>query len=489
MDRHRVSNRSEKGFSVLVVGWGYSALQQLWNRIDEESVNTFSHVVHPKYTPDEWPASRDQENVYFFFESKQQAMPKPDLKLLASLEQPGVPTINNMIMGDRVVSKLSYTDGLIYATFLARRLADLFNKIKPSVVIGGYDAVHSGIALATAKRMNIPWFALNFSVIPSGMACFCDEMNPASRVLLNSQNASDRTALAAKTLQEFEEKQIVAPAYIEPSSRGAWKKIRQIPRRVLATYRALRKSSQHEFLRFMEYRSGHDALAAFRLLSRAAAARKALSKVQLVNHAPKTAYAFFGLHMQPESSIDVWAPYYSNQLWVIELISRSLPPTHRLMVKIHKSDVSNYSSDQLERMKALPGVELVAPNADARSFIENADLVIAIQGTIGLEAALLGKPVIMLGDSPVTIFPSASRIGKIHDLPALIKNKLAAVAPSRRDVVDAFSTYLAPFLPASHNDWTKTPGAAGIDNFVALFDELRQHVSDTAKASEISEAP
>ena len=54
----------------------------------------------------------------------------------------------------------------------------------------------------------------------------------------------------------------------------------------------------------------------------------------------------------------------------------------------------------MARMRSFPGVELVAPLADARSFIESADLVVAIQGTIGLEAALLGKPVIMLGESP-----------------------------------------------------------------------------------------
>jgi len=410
-------------------------------------------------------------------------MPSPDRELLASLEQLelGIPTINNMIMGDRVVSKLNYNEGLTYATFLARRLAALFSEIRPSVIIGGFDALHSGIAFAIAKRMNIPWFSLNFSVIPSGMACFCNEMNPASRVILNTPNVSVQRGLAGETLQKFEEKSISAPAYIAPLPAEVWNKVSRLPLRIRAIRQTLRKSGRSNFYRFIEYRSGHSVLAALLVLWRAAAARKALSKIHSIIEPSETPYVFFGLHMQPESSIDVWAPYYSDQIRVIELISRSLPPTHKFLVKIHKSDVSNYSRDQLERIRAFPGVELVAPNADARVFIENAELVVAIQGTIGLEAALLGRPVIMLGDSPVTTFPSASRIGKLHEFPALIKRKLAETAPSKRDIENAFSSYLAPFFPATHNDWTKTPSEKNIENFVDLFDGLRRHLSNSAE--------
>ena len=471
---------SENSISILVVGWGRSACEQLWDRIAAKSVNSFSYLAHPKYTRDDWSVSGTPERSHFFFESKQHAMPAPDHKLLASLERPGVPTINNMIMGDRVVSKLDYADGLAYATFLARRLVDLYEEIRPTVIVGGFDALHSGIALATARQMGIPWYALNFSVIPSGMACFCDEMHPASRVLLNSRDTLDRTALAARTLRDFEDKQIVAPAHIAPTPSGLRMKIRKLPRRMSAAYRLFRRSGQREFYRFFEYQSGHDVLAAMSVYRRAAAARKALSKVETIDHPPETPYAFFGLHMQPESSIDVWAPFYSNQLSVIELISRSLPPTHQLLVKIHKSDVSNYSRDQLERIKLLPGIKLVAPKSDARGFIENADLVIAIQGTIGLEAALIGKPVIMLGDSPATFFPSVTRIGKIHELPALIKSKLREAAPDRSDIINAYASYLAPFRSASHNNWTTVPSDKEIGDFVVLFDELRRHVSNRA---------
>ena len=192
---------------------------------------------------------------------------------------------------------------------------------------------------------------------------------------------------------------------------------------------------------------------------------------------PSSRYVLFGLHTQPESSIDVWAPFFSNQLWVIELLSRSIPPSHKLLVKIHKSDVANYSSELLERMGSFPGVELVRPFADARSFIERADLVVAIQGTMGLEAALLGKPVIMLGDSPVTLFRNASKIGELQELPQLIRRKLSEPMPTRQQSVQDYASYLAPFCPASHNDWTQKIGEQEIDNYVRLFARLEQHLT------------
>jgi hypothetical protein len=100
---------------------------------------------------------------------------------------------------------------------------------------------------------------------------------------------------------------------------------------------------------------------------------------------------------------------------------------------------------------------------------------------MGLEAALLGRPVIMLGDSPVALFPSASRIGALPDLPALIRAKVAEHEPERRAIVAAYGEYLSPFMPASHNDWTLAKSADELVAYVRLFDALREHVVSTGR--------
>src|SRR4029079_9332963 len=89
-----------------------------------------------------------------------------------------------------------------------------------------------------------------------------------------------------------------------------------------------------------------------------------------------------GLQMQPDSSLDVWVPFFSNELQVVETIARAMPASHRLLVKLHRSDADSYSRADLDRFRRLPGVTLVSPFAQSRAFIDRAAAIVAIQGTI-----------------------------------------------------------------------------------------------------------
>ena len=460
----------------VTVGATQVLVENLWERIAAAGGFRISHIVHPVMEPRSWERGSAPDNVHFFSDGGTANMPDPDRELLSSLEHEGVPTIHNMILSDRIVSRLAYADALAYSTFLSRRLMSLYGSLRPTAVIGAFDALHGSLAFAVARRMNLPWFALNFSVIPPGYACFCDRMSPAARVNFSGQPIHDMSSVAEASLESFERRKIQAPAYIAPSPRSVAGNLVKLPHRIAALFRTVHRSRRRQFLKFVEDSGGHDVGAALRHIRRTAEARSALTMVRTVSEPPGTPYVFFGLQLQPESSIDVWAPFFSNQMAVVELLARSIPPTHKLMVKIHKSDTANYSRAQLDRMLSFPGVELVTPFADARRFIENSDLVFSIQGTIGLEGALLGKPVIVFGESPVTLFPSASPVGKITDLPMLVRRKLCERPPARKQIVDAYREYLMPFAPAGHNDWAMRPDDREIDGYAALFSALVRHL-------------
>jgi hypothetical protein len=466
-------------FHVLTVGWGRQQVDSLWNAIAARSTDRFSHILHPRFTRSDY-ASPPAAGLHFLHDDEcSLRVADADRALLASLEREDIPTVHNMILGDRVVSHLPHEDALAYATFLARRLAQLYTELQPSVVIGSYDAIHSGIALAVARRMSIPWFALNFSVIPQGLACFCERQSPASRVHLFERSPEQMRPLAQESLAQFEARRLQAYAYLAPQP-SAVQRVARLPARFAAVARTLSDARQVEKLRFTDAPTSYSLTAALEQMRHMNYARKASRQMQALNEPPAAPYVLFGLHLQPESSIDVWAPFFSNQMWVIELLSRAIPPDYRLLVKIHKSDVSRYSSEELARMRSFPGVELVRPFADTRRFIESASLMVGIQGTMALEAALLGKPVIMLGDSPVSAVPNVSRIGSLEDLPKLIRAALAAPAPSRASIVSAFASYLTPFLPASHNDWRVTRTPQEIEHYVQLFARLREYLERKA---------
>ncbi len=474
---------------IATVGTSQILIENLWERIARAGGIRFTHLMEPSLHPGDWRGGGVPANARFFSPAPVSRMPDPDDQFLASFEREGVPTLHNMILGDRIVSKLDYHSVRSYCTFLARRLISFYEEMQPEAVIGGFDSLHGGLGLAVARKLNIPWFALNFSVIPSGLASFCTTMSPAARVPLDTGHLWNVSTTAESALEEFRARRLRVPAYIAPVRRGFLDRARNLPRRTKNALRIAGKWPRRSYLRFVVEPGDYDPFAAIRRQRRAAAARKALAAVPLRVEPPPGPYVFFGLHTQPESSIDVLAPFFSNQFWVIELLARSLPPTHRLLVKIHKSDVSNYGRAELDHMRALPGVELVAPSADARRLIESAALVFSIQGTIGLEAALIGKPVISLGDSPIALFPSVVPIGRLTELPATVRRALALPIPSRERILAAYCDYLRPFAPAAYNDWTQRPTDGNIAGLVGLFEclatWLRSEERDTSPKSAV----
>jgi hypothetical protein len=445
----------------------------LWNRIAARGGYRISHIAHPSYDGRSWPDALRERDVHFFRDDIRMPLQPGDRQFLASLEQEGVPTIHNMILSDRVVSKLPYEEAIAYAGLLAQRLFSLYGTIKPTVIIGGFDALHGSLALAVARRMGIPWYAPSFTALPSGQASLATDLTPASPVIFDPHRQEQLRAEADRLLTDFENRKLQAAAYIPPKLFSGSFIFGQMPTQIAAFFRVLGRRRLKRYVKYTDYPNSYSVKG---LIGEALRLRKnlwLLNRRRLLREPPQNRFAFFGLHMQPESSIDVFAHFFSNQERVVELIARSLPPTHTLLIKLHKSDTPNYSTALLAKYSRFPGVGLVSAYADAFAFIKRADLVFSIQGTIGLEAALLGKPTIVFGDSAAKRFPSVSTIGKSIDLPALIRQKLAELPPSRPDIIAAFATYLAPFYPACHNDWRIRPTDAQIDNFVKLFDLLR----------------
>jgi hypothetical protein len=466
---------------ILTVGTYPILVRELWDRIAAVGGHDFWHLVHPTYDAQSWSEeSHPGQQLRYFFDGTLGPTEKIDADLLASLEVNGAPTIHNMILSDCVVSKLPYSDALGYATFIARRLTDVYREVQPTVIIGDFDSVHGSMGYAVAKQMSIPWFAPQFSPLPSGYVAFCSDMSPGSVVTLEAGRHERLLDFAERLLEEFKERRTQASAFIPPNLLSPRFIIRQIPAQVAAYVTTFKRRRKRAWLRYTETPGSHSIASRVREGIRVRRNLLRLRNRKLVAEPPlDTGFAFFGLHMQPEASVDVWAPFFSNQIRVVELLSRSLPPTHKLLVKLHKSDVPNYSPEYIAALEKFPGVEVVSPYADTHQFILRADLVFTIQGTMGLEAALLGKPVVIFGNILGSLFPNVTMVGKSSDLPALVRAKLKNSPPSRSEVVGAFARHLAPYYPASSNDWTYVPDGTAIDGYSFLFDLLQNYLRDS----------
>ena len=290
-------------------------------------------------------------------------------------------------------------------------------------------------------------------------------------VHIREQNESDLSDLAVKYLDDFENKKIVAPTHISAYNVGI--ALQRSPKQVAEGIRVFKKTYFGGLNKYLEF----DYKFILKQFFRKKKNMFLFPKKWFLKEPPAEPYLFFGLHMQPESTIDGFAPFYSNQFSTIEIIARSLPPTHSLLVKLHISDADNYSRTQLKILLKLPGVKLVAPNVSSRRFIEKSSAIITITGNMGLEGALLGKPVLIFGRKNYEHFPSVTRIGDITNLPNLIKQKLADRRPSRESIITAYSEFLMPYFRASRNDWKrKYSTQEEIDGFVVFFQALEKYL-------------
>lgn len=408
-----------------------------------------------------------------------------DIEYLANLERGEVPTVHNMIQSDPVISKLPYADALAYAAHLARGFRSAFSALQPSVVIGGHDRMHSSMGFGVAKAEGFPWFCTNFSAVPIGLVGLSLGIFPDELVHLRDRPAGEAEALAVSVLTHFEQRRLKAPAYV--SAYNLALVANRFRHHGIEAVRSLWARSTGRFDRYNDYSVWFKAKQYIRK-------RKNMLRLPhawFIAKPPAEPFLFFGLHMQPESTPDVYAPFFANQFDVIEKIARAMPPTHQFLVKLHISDADNYSRKQLRSLLRLPGVQLVLPNVSSREFIDNCDAVVTIAGTIGLEAALLGKPVIIFGKMNYNRMPSVERVGDIYDLPALIRRALSRPKPKREAIIAAFAKHLSDYFetlcfdaPVRTDDWTLVePAASELKGFVDLFQALADYLARAPEAS------
>lgn len=108
--------------------------------------------------------------------------------------------------------------------------------------------------------------------------------------------------------------------------------------------------------------------------------------------APATDYDYFPLHMSPEASINVPAPYFIDQLRVVDKILLERAGNRPLVVKEHPAMFGYRPFSFFRDIKNRPFVTIVPRSTSSIQLIRNASTVYSVTGTACLEAFLLGVP-------------------------------------------------------------------------------------------------
>lgn len=157
-------------------------------------------------------------------------------------------------------------------------------------------------------------------------------------------------------------------------------------------------------------------------------------------------FIYFPLHVDPEASTMVLSPWHTDQISVIESLAKSAPAEMIIVVKEHAPMLGKRPRGFYEKIATMPRVILIGPEHNGLSIVQKAELTAVITGTAAWEAIRLGKPTLIIGNSPFLAIGE----GMIHEpclanLPSSISKALTI--PSASD--EALELYLTACLAES----------------------------------------
>jgi hypothetical protein len=126
----------------------------------------------------------------------------------------------------------------------------------------------------------------------------------------------------------------------------------------------------------------------------------------------KTKFFIFPLQFHPESATIILGKWFHNQIEIIKMISRVLPLNYFLIVKEHPHSIGRRPSGFYDSIAQFHNVRLIDSSISVNELINNSLGVVTISSTMGLEAILLNKPLILFGDVHYSILKD---IIKVHD--------------------------------------------------------------------------
>lgn len=185
-------------------------------------------------------------------------------------------------------------------------------------------------------------------------------------------------------------------------------------------------------------------------------------------------FFFFPLHLQPEASTSVFATYFCDQLNSIKNIAFTLPFPYKLFVKEHPAALGTRSKDFYKKLKQIPNVVLISPYESVENLIKKSQGVITLTSTIGLEAALTGKPVYVLGDVFYSHHPLCQKVKSFEELKEKIKTDLIEkpLFKNLEDINLGFITsYFRNTIPCNIAD---AVSKNDLNDYEAIYEKLKK---------------
>ncbi len=376
----------------------------------------------------------------------------PDVPYLQRVEpELEIPSMWQLFDADRSIRHFTYEQALSAMTIFLKYYEREFTEHRPVAVVSFTNASLGAVACyLMAKRLGIPYREMTSTRIPRRYVI--GEHQTGARFEAVEERYRDLLRGGGDRALVEQARAYIARFRERPVSPDGMARVNQItakaasihPRRLIGLARITR------WYYFGPYRKDivvrHPFLQAVDAVKMAVRRRRLMSDDAFERTLPPAErYAYFALHYQPEMTTMVLAPYWQDQLALVENIARSLPPGMKLYVKEHVPMMGMRPLGYYDRIRAIPNVRLVDPFLSSLELARDAEIVVTISGTVGWEAALLGRPVVTFGRVFYNALNCVQKCRAIEDLPRIVRDSLARNPHDDCEV----ESYVAALLGAS----------------------------------------
>jgi len=126
-------------------------------------------------------------------------------------------------------------------------------------------------------------------------------------------------------------------------------------------------------------------------------------KIRLNEFNSGYSFCLYPLHFEPEIALQIYGRPLQNQIETIRNIANSLPPGMILVVKEHPRSAGFRAVSYYQKISEIPNVIIEYAETPSINIVSKSKLVITVTGNIGLEAMVLKKPVIVLGETDYSV--------------------------------------------------------------------------------------
>tara|TARA_R110002051_G_scaffold112439_4_gene185192 strand:- start:1993 stop:3462 length:1470 start_codon:yes stop_codon:yes gene_type:complete len=188
---------------------------------------------------------------------------------------------------------------------------------------------------------------------------------------------------------------------------------------------------------------------------------------------------FFPLQYEPEASLLYAAPDFRNQISLVETILQTLPAGHTLWVKEHPNQFGVLSRGVWRKLrKRYHNLRLVYGRENGRHLIQQCGLAVTITSTAGMDALILGRKCLVLGDVFFESFPDAIQVKSNAALAQALNDpdnyRNENHAGDLDGIADALRTFAASCYPG---DPQPAPELMNPENMRALYDAVNAHLA------------